>query len=123
MKNECSRKHDVVEYKTNTGANQLDPSNLYSNMESAMKLSRLEDPSILTVALRHITRTNHEKGINVSFPQIEAIDRITLKSNNLPTKPEDLLLLIKKVFARREEKLDLQQIYKQFVRAHGRIVF
>ena len=95
---------------------------VYKNIEGAMQLAKLEDPQMLLVAVRHIIRNNHEKGSTISFPQIEAVDRIHLKSNNLPTEPKEILNLVKKVFARRQEILNLDQIYEQFVRAHGRTI-
>ena len=120
---ECRREKDDRKCELNISTNNQNLNELYNNIEGAMQLSSLEDPATLLVALRHITRINHEKGNTISFPQVEAIDRIALKSKNLPTKPEDLLTLIKKVFVRRQELLDLQQIYEHFVRAHGRTIF
>ena len=102
---------------------EINPVNIYKNLDHALQLSYLEEPSILTMALRHLVRHKHEKGETVTFPQIEAVDRIVLRSKNLPTDPNDLLELVKRVFKRREENFDVGEVYSQFVKAHGRTSF
>lgn len=99
----------------------VDPTVIYQNFEETLQLSRMEETPILTTALRHIVRKKTEKGKNITFPTIEAVDRIQLRSYNLPTDPELLLQLTSKVFKRRGETLDLEEVYQQFVVAHGRI--
>lgn len=101
----------------------IDPTKIYQDFELTLQLSRLEETSILTTALRHIVRLKSEKGNTITFPTLEAVDRIQLKSSNLPTNPSQLLELVKKVFDRRGESLEVGAIYKQFVAAHGRIAF
>lgn len=108
--------------KVNLKIRPVNPMNIYNNIELNMQLSRLEETSILNTALRHIVRLTHDKGSLVAFPQLEAVDRIQLKSVNLPTETECLLVLLSKVFARRSEHLDLDKIYGQYVRMHGRTV-
>ena len=120
---EKETKEEKIDTNHKPTSTALDPSTIYNNIENAMQLSRLEEPATLLVALRHIIRLNHERGTTISFPQIEAIDRITLKSKNLPTDADNLLTLVNKIFTRRQEKLNLEQIYQQFVRAHGRTIF
>lgn len=95
----------------------------YKNIEYGMKLTRLEDPTILIIALRHYTRITHPKGNTITFPVPEAFDRIQLKCANLPTDVEELGELMKKVFHRRDEKLDIEELYNDFVKTHGRITF
>lgn len=101
--------------------NTVDPSRIYQDFELTLQLSRMEETPTLTTALRHIIRKKHEKGKNITFPTIEAVDRIQLRSQNLPTDPDNLLQLTTKVFERRGESFDLEDIYQQFVVAHGRI--
>ena len=96
---------------------------MYENIENSMKLARLEEPAILTIALRHIVRRTHQYGDAVVFPQINAVDRITLRAHNLPTDPKQLHDLVKQVYMRRKEPLNLEEVYKEFVKAHGRIIF
>ena len=100
-----------------------DPINIYQNLENALQLSYLEEPTTLNIALRHIIRNMHEKGTSITFPQIEAIDKIVLASHNLPLEPCELLKLVQKVFERRNVNLDINEVYSQFARAHGRISF
>ena len=103
--------------------NELDPSNIYANLEDAMKLAQLEEPGTLTTALRHLVRFLHKKGDSITFTQIDMVDKIILKTKNLPTDTNKLFQLVSRVFTRRGESLDVQEIYEQFVRAHGRIAF
>ena len=98
-------------------------STIYENFENSVKLARLEEPAILTMALRHIIRRTHQNGETVVFPQIDAVDRIALRTHNLPSDPMELLNLVNQVFERRNELINLEEVYKQFVRAHGRTTF
>ena len=101
----------------------LDPAYIYTTLEYKYKLTALEDPKLLEVALRFITRNLNEEGEKIQFPVLDEVDRINLKRNNLPTNIQELLNLVDEVFERREEPLDLKKIYRQFVRAHGRTIF
>lgn len=96
---------------------------LYENFEINMRLSRLEEERILTTALRHVVRNIHEHGRSITFPVLEEVDRIQLRSHNLPTEAKELKQLIDQVFRRRGEKYDIENIYRQFVMTHGRITF
>ena len=88
-----------------------------------MRLSRLEEKSILTTAMRHVVRHLHQRRNKITFNSPEAADRIDLKSSNLPTEPKELRELILKVFQRRGEEFLLNQVYQDFVKSHGRIDF
>ncbi|KAG5870368.1 hypothetical protein JTB14_016135 [Gonioctena quinquepunctata] len=88
-----------------------------------MKLSRLEEPKILITALRHYVRHKHTKGDKVTFPVPGAVDRIQLKCYNIPTEVDELEGLLKQVFSRRNEVLDLEELYRDFALTHGRIAF
>lgn len=88
-----------------------------------MKLTRLEELKNLMTALRHYIRKTHPKGSSMTFPVPEAVDRIQLKCANFPTDVEGLEELIKKVFQRREEVLDIGELYNDFVKTHGRITY
>lgn len=101
--------------------NGVNPQILYTSVEKNLRLGRLEEVQMLTTALRHVTRKLHAKGERVTFPSPEAVDRIQLKSHGLPTESGELLTLLKEAFKRRDEILDLEQVYKDFVKTHGRI--
>ena len=101
----------------------VNPGSIYRDLDSALQLSYLEEPRTLTMALRHLVRYNHEKGKTITFPQIETVDRIVLKTKNLPTNPIDLLELVKRVFERRGEILNMEEVYAQCVKTHGRTTF
>lgn len=97
------------------------PNIIYKNLEHNMKLSRLEEPTTLTLALRHITRQLHPNGGRITFPVPASVDKIQLRCNNLPTEGKELLNLVEQVFKRRQEDLDIEELYKDFVKTHGRI--
>ena len=94
---------------------------MYDNIENTMRLSRLEEKANLTTALRHIVRSIHPKGKSITFSSPEAVDRLELKSVNLPTNSDELWELINKAFHRRGENIDLERVYGDFVMSHGRI--
>jgi len=97
----------------------------YNIEENRYKLAVLEDKQILTVPLRRsldVIRKLHGNGDTVTFPIPDAVDRITLKIHNLPNEPGQLLRLIDEVFERRNEDFDLNEVYNDFVRAHGRVL-
>lgn len=102
---------------------QPDPAIIYRDIEISARLSRLEEAPTLTLALRHLVRTCHPRGSTVTFPVPEAVDRIQLRCHNLPTNPDELQPLVEKVFSRRDEPLDLDELYKQFVMTHGHTAF
>lgn len=98
------------------------PKALYETMETNMRLTRLEEAATLTTALRHLVRHIHPRGKQIGFPVPGAVDRIQLKCCNLPTDPEELRKLIEMVFRRREEPLDIDELYRDFAITHGRII-
>jgi hypothetical protein len=102
---------------------KFNPNKMYNILEINYKLTSLEDPKLLELALRFITRNLNEEGGKIQFPTLDEVDRIILKRNNLPTVVTELIELVDAVFERRKESLDLKKIYKQFVRAHGRRIF
>jgi len=75
------------------------------------------------MALHCIVRNLHEEGRKITFPVPNAVDNICSKRNNLPSNPKELLMLVDEVFERREENLDLQEVYREFVQVYGRVVF
>nr|CAD7195772.1 unnamed protein product [Timema douglasi] len=99
------------------------PFQVYGTLEEMMRLSRLEEERVLHMALRHVVRLGHEKGDSITFPSPKSLDRIQLRSMNLPTDVDSLRGLIDKVFKKREETFDMENTYRQFVTAHGRKTF
>ena len=65
----------------------------------------------------------HPNGKNITFPTIEEVDKINLRSNGITSDPKDLLDLIDQIFSRREETFQLNNVYRQFVMVYGRITF
>jgi len=84
-------------------------------------LSRLEEPATLTAAFGILITKNHQQG--KTFPITQEVDKINLRSNRIPTKLKDLLELVDKIFERRNETLQLNNVYRQFVMMYGRIAF
>jgi len=76
----------------------------------------------LTIALRHVVRKQHDNGEGITFPVPDAVDRISFRRQGLPTDTLELMRLIKEVFARREEAFELEEVYLDFVRAHGNVL-
>ncbi|KAK9701496.1 hypothetical protein QE152_g30585 [Popillia japonica] len=138
---------DTINENRDNRNNGTNITNIYNGIEMSMRLRRLEDVPILTAALRQLIRTLHPKGDTITFPCPEAVDRIHLKSNGLPTESAELheLLklaferrdevnglptesaelheLLKLAFERRDEVLDLEKTYSDFAKTHGRIAF
>ncbi|KAK9701477.1 hypothetical protein QE152_g30568 [Popillia japonica] len=77
---------DTINENGDNRDNGTNITNIYNGIEMSMRLRRLEDVPILTAALRQLIRTLHLKGDTITFPCPEAVDRIHLKSNGLPTK-------------------------------------
>lgn len=114
---------DTINENGDNRNNGTNITNIYNGIEMSMRLRRLEDVPILTAALRQLIRTLHPKGDTVTFPCPEAVDRIHLKSNGLPTKSAELHELLKLAFERRGEVLNLEKTYSDFAKTHGRIAF
>nr|CAD7202289.1 unnamed protein product [Timema douglasi] len=72
---------------------------VYTNFEKTLQLSRLEEQQTLHLAMRHIVRTGHERGMSIAFPTPVALDRIQLKAKELPTDLKSLREKVEKVFA------------------------
>lgn len=101
-------------------SNLGDPTSVHEDFEHMLQCSRLEEIGNLTTALRFVTRLKHARGSSVTFPIPEAVDRLQLKSVNLPTDPDRLQQLILSAFERRGETVSFEDIYRDFVKAHGR---
>ena len=108
---------------TPTNSQTTDGKQIYQDFELMLKLSRVEEEQSLTTALRHLVRHRHTKGTLITFPTPEAVDRIQLRANNLPTDIDKLEDLLHKTFIRREETLDIKKLYKDFVMTHGRLTY
>nr|CAD7200348.1 unnamed protein product [Timema douglasi] len=66
----------------------VNPSQIY-NLKETLRLSRLEEQQTLHISMRHIIRSGHEKRASIAFPTPEALNRIQLRSMNLPTEKSD----------------------------------
>lgn len=95
----------------------------YNTIEDSMRLARLEDAAVLITALRHLIRKTHPNGDRITFPVPEAVDRIQLGKVGVPTDPAELHELLKTVFKRRKETLNIEELYNDFVKTHGRLAF
>lgn len=101
---------------------ELNPQRTYNKIELNMKLCRLEEERNLLIALRHLVRLLHEGGRQIAFPLPEAVDKIQLRCSNLPTEPQELMNLLTQVFERRNETLNLNETYRDFMRSYGRVI-
>lgn len=101
----------------------FNPNKFYEDLHLNYNLSKLEEPQMLTAALRIVVRNIHLQGKSITFPIIEEVDKISLRANGITTDPKDLLKLIDKVFERRKESFQMNNVYRQFVMAYGRNVF
>jgi hypothetical protein len=99
-----------------------DPAATYKALDESYKLSLIEEPGNLSIALRQITRHLHPKGETISYPTPDAHDQMQLKRANLPVDPEEVERLLMKAYARRELSLDKERLYRDHVRAHGRTI-
>lgn len=95
----------------------------YAMMEDAIRLSRLEEPKNFLAALRLIVRQQHPSGNRVLFPVPEILDRLQLRCDCLPTEAGELRAIVEKVLSRRDEQFDLEAVYQDFVKSHGRCAF
>jgi len=73
-------------------------------------LAKLEEPQMLTAALRVVVRNLHHYGKTIIFPIIKEGDKINLRANGITTDPQDLLSLNDKVFERREESFEMNNV-------------
>jgi len=78
---------------------------------------------MLVAALRTIVRNIHSNGKSITFPVIDEVDRIHLRANGITSDPQELWKLVIRVFQRRDECFQLNNVYRQFVMAYGRVIF
>ncbi|KAF5300421.1 hypothetical protein FQA39_LY02220 [Lamprigera yunnana] len=90
---ECKTSSAETEIGKTKITNQIDLTHIYTVIENNMQLTLLEDHRTLTVALRHLVRTERTKK-KITFPTIEAVDRIYLKSRGLTTEGERLMFIM-----------------------------
>lgn len=95
----------------------------YAMMEDATRLCRLEEPKNFLAALRLLVRQQHPSGNRVLFPVPEIMDRLQLRCDCLPTEAAELRGIIERVLLRRHEKFDIEAVYQDFVKSHGRCAF
>lgn len=101
----------------------MDPTPVYDEFELMLKLSRLEERDTHLAALRHLVRKVHENGEKITFPIPDAVDRMDLRTKNLPTETTELKRLMEAAYNRRGETFDIDEVYKDFVLSYGRIAF
>lgn len=87
------------------------------------KLSRLENQHTFQAALRLVTRLMHPKGAKVCYPIAEQTDRLVLRALNMPTDGPGLCDILRKACSRRGESFNLDAVYQDMARAHGRVYF
>lgn len=104
---------------TNTNWSTID----YDRLEEDLRLCRLEDKDNFQTAQRLVIRLTHPQGDKICYPTTEQTDRMLLRAVNLPTDARELCDLMRKACTRRSEGLNLDKIYKDLVRAHGRVLF
>lgn len=68
---------------------------LYSGIDMKMRFRRLEEVPILTSGLRQLIKSIHPKGDTITFPCPEAVDRMHLKNNGLPTESTEVNELLR----------------------------
>lgn len=84
-------------------------------------MARLEDEKTLTIALRHIVRLLHPGGEKVCFNVPEMVDRMQLSCRSLPVERGELRSLVGRAFGRRGLVLDMESLYRDFVKSNGRL--
>jgi len=89
----------------------FNPNTFYENLDLNYNLTKLEEPLMLTAALRIIVRNLHSSGKTITFPIIEEVYMINFRANGITTDPQDLLKLIAKVFERRDESFQVNNFY------------
>lgn len=57
------------------------------------------------------------------FPNVEAEDRLLLKAAGLPTDPQELWKVVQKAYERREETIQIEEVFTDFVKMYGKIEF
>lgn len=101
----------------------INPEGIYSKIEGNLSLTRLEETANLTRSIRYSVRNLHKNGKKIIFPYPNAVDKILLKISGLPTDPTEVWRLLGRMFERRGEKLDMQELYEDLVTTHGRKAF
>nr|CAD7204737.1 unnamed protein product [Timema douglasi] len=74
---------------------------------------------VLHMVLRHLVRLSHEKRDSIAFPSAGSLDRIQLRSMNLPTDVDSLREQIEKFLKRRDETFNMENTYRQFGKAEA----
>ncbi|KAJ8881398.1 hypothetical protein PR048_017879 [Dryococelus australis] len=97
-----------------------DPQWLYNELIKGAMLTKLEDPTTLTSALALVI-SNMEGG--VLFPRMETVDSLVVPQAGLPTKPADLVTLIKECFWCRGERFVESDALQDAIRTYGRRTF
>ena len=107
------------EQATNNSGSADQIGTLYKDLETAIRLSRLESQEHLLPALRIIVRRFHPHGDRICFPIPGTVDEMTLRCVDIPTEPHALLHLVTVIYDRRNLDLDLEEIQRGFAKAHG----
>lgn len=101
----------------------VSPENVYTNLEGIYNRVKLENPVNLNRALMYITRKLHEQGHAICFPEPEAVTRLALAAEGIPTNPEELATLINDTFRARNEEISYDEVARDYARTYGRVVF
>lgn len=103
--------------------NQLDPKTIYPDFEEALMLRKVEEPATLLRCLRHVTRCLHPRAKEIIFPYPEALDRFLIKSEGITSEPAALWKTLQRAFTRRNEQIEMESLYEDFVKIHGKRAF
>ncbi len=106
----------VMEAK-NVGGNPRDLNNILSRQ---YQRRTVEEPRYLSLALMFVAR-HSERGRSICWPAPEAEQRLRLRVGGLPTKPDELLGLLRETFEEREEELDLGEVVQDYAKQFGRV--
>jgi hypothetical protein len=115
------KKEEEAEPEEKAVAIFLDPAKIYGDLEDNCRMARVEEVANRRTVLRHLIRLRHPGGAKICFSVPELEDRLALRCASLPTDPDELRALTERVFSRRGEMLDMEGLYRDFVKAHGRI--
>ncbi|XP_049841606.1 uncharacterized protein LOC126291914 [Schistocerca gregaria] len=102
---------------------QCPPGDTYTICEETLRLSRLEEPTVLNMSLKRLVRVGHPRGEKITFPALEDADCIQLAPLNIPTDFEKLRDLVSKLYIRRGREFDINKTYKNMVKMYSRIGF
>jgi len=68
---------------------RFNPNKFFEDLHINYNLSKLEEPQILTAALRIVVRNIHLQGKSITFPIVEEVDKINLRANGIITHLKD----------------------------------